>query len=232
MSGWSADDMPELVPHLKRGKHRSPRKGACFMELASYLAGERWSDRPSCTHPLLAEVARLVNDLSSDSARPALARLIPKVIGLTSPDARVDARIALRCAQAALPVASATRQPALASAVLTAERVLAALEGRPSGRLSASSRWALEQVPLVAAEADRRRRSSDVEVPHYQRRAAPATVRCAVRGIAEACVPDADRRLYRLLSDVIEDCAPWRDPGTAQVDAASWAAACRLSGTV
>jgi hypothetical protein len=231
MSGWSAEDMPELVPHLKRGKHRSPRKGACFMELASYLAGERWSDRPSCTHPLLAEVARLVNDLSSDTARPALARLIPKVIGVTSADARMDARIALRCAQAALPVAAATRQPALASAVLTGERVLAALEGRPAGRLSASSRWALEQVPLVAAEAERRR-PSDIPVSQYQRRAAPATVRCAVRGIAEACVPDADHRLYRLLSDVIEDCAPWRDPQTAQVDAESGAAACRLSGTV
>ncbi len=29
------------------------------MELASYLAGERWSDHPACTHPLLAEAARL-----------------------------------------------------------------------------------------------------------------------------------------------------------------------------
>ena len=232
MSGWSADDLPELVPQLKRGKHRNPRKGACFMELASYLAGERWSDRPRCTHPLLAEAARLVNDLSSDSARPTLARLIPKVIGVTTPDARMDARIALRCAQAALPVASATRQPALATAVLMAERVLAELEGRPRGSLSASSRWALEQVPLAAADAQRRLAVDNFSVRHYQRHAAPATVRCAVRGIAAACVPDADRRLYRLLSDVIEDCSGWRDPETAQVDASSWAAACRLSGTV
>jgi len=52
-------DVPELVPQLLPGKHRSPRKGACFMELASYLAGERWSDRPACTHPLLASLARL-----------------------------------------------------------------------------------------------------------------------------------------------------------------------------
>jgi hypothetical protein len=27
------------------------------MEFASYLAGERWSDRPACTRPLLAELA-------------------------------------------------------------------------------------------------------------------------------------------------------------------------------
>ena len=42
------------VPVLSRGKHRNPRKGACFMEFASYLAGEPWSDHPACTHPLLA----------------------------------------------------------------------------------------------------------------------------------------------------------------------------------
>ena len=46
--------LPDLLPVLSRGKHRNPRKGACFMELASYLAGERWSDHPACTHPLLA----------------------------------------------------------------------------------------------------------------------------------------------------------------------------------
>ena len=32
------------------------------MEMASYLAGERWSDHPKCTHPLVASVARMVND--------------------------------------------------------------------------------------------------------------------------------------------------------------------------
>jgi hypothetical protein len=58
----SSTSSPDLLPVLSRGKHRNPRRGACFMELASFLAGERWSDHPSCTHPLLAEVARNVND--------------------------------------------------------------------------------------------------------------------------------------------------------------------------
>jgi hypothetical protein len=35
---------PDLFPILSPGKHRNPRTGACFMELASLLAGERWSD--------------------------------------------------------------------------------------------------------------------------------------------------------------------------------------------
>ena len=73
MSGTEAH-LPELVPVLSRGKHRSPRQGACFMELASYLAGERWSDHPACTHPLLAALARDVNDYSSDAGRSRLAR--------------------------------------------------------------------------------------------------------------------------------------------------------------
>ena len=65
--------VPELVPVLSWGNHRSPRQGACFMELASYLAGERWSDDPACTPPLLAALARDVNDYTSDAgrARPA-----------------------------------------------------------------------------------------------------------------------------------------------------------------
>src|SRR5204862_8259532 len=75
--------VPDLVPVLSRGRHRSPRKGACFMELASFMAGERWSDHPACTHPLLAALARQVNDATRDGARHLLAPLIPDVVGLT-----------------------------------------------------------------------------------------------------------------------------------------------------
>ena len=108
------DQLPALLPTLSRGKHRSPRKGACFMEFASLLAGERWSDHPACTHPLLAAVARHVNDHTSDAARPRLAELIPSVIGLTGEDLHIDARIALGSARLALPVAAAERQRVLA----------------------------------------------------------------------------------------------------------------------
>src|SRR4029453_19446858 len=68
--------LPALLPMLSRGKHRSPRTGACFMEFASVLAGERWSDHPACTHPLLAAVARHVNDHTSDAGRQRLAEPI------------------------------------------------------------------------------------------------------------------------------------------------------------
>ncbi len=200
--------VPDLVPILSRGKHRNPRKGACFMELASYLAGERWTDHPRCTHPLLASVCRLVNDLTSDDRRSRLAALIPGVIGLTGDDPRIDARIALRCARAALPIAAAEDQNVMAVAVLAAERALAELEERPAGSLEDASRAALSSAPLAAHWA----RSfggggGDVSVEQFRRFAAPNIVRFAVPAVAKACVSDPDDRLYELLVGAIDDCA-------------------------
>src|SRR5215204_3513721 len=135
-----------VLPILSRGKHRSPRKGACFMEFASLLAGERWSDHPACTHPLLAALARHVNDHTSDAGRQRLADLIPSVIGLTGDDLHIDARIALGSATMALPVVAADRQRVMAVSVLTCERVLAELDRRAPGALQEQSRRALADV--------------------------------------------------------------------------------------
>jgi hypothetical protein len=202
---------PELVPVLSRGKHRNPRKGACFMEMASYLAGERWSDHPACTHPLLAAVARLVNDHASDAGRARLVELIPSVIGLTSDDPHVDARIALRSARFALPVVPAERQRVMAVSVLSCERVLGELDGRPPGTVDDDSRAALAQVPHAAAWAQRFTREIEASPRDFRRRAAPMIVRYAVTGIARACVPDPDPLLRDLLVLAIDECAWWAD---------------------
>ena len=101
---------PDVMPILSPGRHRSPRRGACFMELASYLAGERWSDHPACTHGTLAHLARMVNDRTSEAGRARLTRLIPTVIGLTSDDPLLDVLLAVRAAHAALPIAAEERQ--------------------------------------------------------------------------------------------------------------------------
>jgi hypothetical protein len=195
------------MPILSRGKHRSPRSGACFMEFASYLAGERWSDHPRCTHPLLAELARAVNDCTTDPQRSKLVALIPSVIGLTSQDVRVDARIALHCARLALPVVSAQRQEVLAVSVIAAERVLADLDGRPADSLQEQSVRVLRQVPQATRWANRFIREAGLSPRGFRRHAAPTTIRCAVRGIAEACVPDPDKLLRELLADAIRDTA-------------------------
>jgi hypothetical protein len=197
--------VPELIPQLSRGKHRSPRKGACFMEMASYLAGERWSDHPACTHPLLAALARLVNDHTSDGGRGELIPLVPSVIGLTTDDPHVDVRITLRAATTALPIASADRQRVLAVSVLAAERVAADLDGRPADELEERSRSALDQVPHATEWARRFTQTMGTKPRGFHRYGAPNTVRHAVVGIAQACVPDPDAVLRELLVGAIED---------------------------
>ena len=125
------------------------------MEYASYLAGERWSDHPACTHPLLAELARQVNDHVSDDGRQELVELVPDVIGVTGADLHIDARIALRAAQTALPIAPEEWQRVLAVAVLTCEQLLAELDGGPTAPLRRESHEALALVPGAAAWAQR-----------------------------------------------------------------------------
>ena len=226
MPGYEAHP-PELIPILSRGKHRGPRAGACFMELVSYLAGERWSDHPACTHPLLAAVARDVNDCTSDAGRPRLAELIPSVIGLTGEDLHIDARIALA-------VAAAERQQTMAVSVLACERVLAALDGRPAGWLEEQSRQALAQAPHAADWARGFTRDTPISPKAFRRHVAPTTVRAAVEGIAQACVPEPDAMLRALLIDAIGLCATWARPDASRdtpCDSAAWAAACSLTGT-
>lgn len=201
----SSAELPALVPVLSRGKHRNARKGACFMEFAAYLAGERWSDHPSCTHPLLSELARQVNDCTSDEQRSQLVPLIPSVIGLTSDDVLVDIRIALRAARAALPVVAAERQNVMALSVLTADRLMVDL-GAPDRRSSeAESRRALDQAPHAEKWAIQFAHRHKTSAQGFRRHSAPSIVRNAVRGIAEACIPDPDALLHDLLRDAIGD---------------------------
>ena len=197
---------PELMPVLSRGKHRNPRRGACFMEMASFLAGERWSDHPACTHPLLAKLARLVNDIVTDELRPRLIPLIPSVIGLTSDDLHVDAAIALRSAMAALPIAAAPRQHMLATGVLACERVVAELDGRDPYSLSPQTRAALDQAPEAAAWARSFSGGLRVSQRTFRAKTAPHILNIAVEGIALACAPDVEQRLVDLLAATIADC--------------------------
>ena len=198
--------LPELVPVLSAGRHRNPRKGACFMEMASYLAGERWSDHPACTHPLVASLARLVNDSLGDRERGRLVTLIPDVVGLTGSDLDLDLAIATRAAAAALPVAPATRQNVLAVGLITAQRLAS---DRPGVRdlVDGLCATAFAEAPEAHAWAQRYARGSVVSERTYRRQTAPHTVAYAVEGLAVACVPDVADRLVTLLEQVVADVA-------------------------
>jgi len=81
--------IPAALPLLERGSHRRPSEGSCLMEYVSVLSGARFSDRPRCTHPLLARVARMVDDAVDDETRAHLARLAPELVGTRHRDGRV-----------------------------------------------------------------------------------------------------------------------------------------------
>lgn len=195
------------------------------MELASYLAGERWSDHPACTHPLLAEAARLVNDHTSDDARGRLAVLVPSVIGLTSSDLHVDVRIALATATVALPVASEERQHVLALGILACERMLDDLDGRPEGTLQESSRAVLDKAPQAEQWARRFPANSYLPSKRFRSRSARRIVRCSVEGVALACIPNPDERLRDLLVAAIAAFDPARGRTREPVDLARLAEA-------
>jgi hypothetical protein len=197
------------VPVLSRGKHRNPRKGACFMEFASYLAGEPWSDHPACTHPLLAGVARDVNDCTTDAGRAKLAPMIPSVIGLVPEDPHAVPMVTAVCIQHALPVVSQERQYILAVALLVGERNLAALDGRPLDSLRPDAQEALDAVPAATKWARTFTARPHRGTPDFARRTAPRAVSCAVEGISQACVSNPDERLYELLQDAIAECKRW-----------------------
>jgi hypothetical protein len=186
------------------------------MEFASYLAGERWSDHPSCTHPLLARLARLINDYTSDAERPRLAYLVPSVVGLTSDDVRVDLRIALRAASVALPVVAEERQRSMAVTVIVVDRLLAELDGRARDHLENASAQVLAEVPLAARWARVHAAAMPITLKAFRRRGAPATVLYAVDGIAKSCAGDRDGLLRGLLAAAIDDCALVVRAGTDQ----------------
>jgi hypothetical protein len=196
---------PDAIPVLSRGKHRRPRRGACFMELASYVAGEPWSDHPACTHPALATLARDVNDFTSDQNRNRLAPLIPSVIGLTGPDPMVDVRVALRAASTALPIAAEHRQRVLAVGILRCEQELEAA-GHEVDELRRTGQKALASAPHATAWARDFVRTTDWRRTRSRHRPYQGIIHHAVRGIAEACVTDPDDLLHRLLTETIDEC--------------------------
>lgn len=193
------------------------------MEYASYLAGERWSDHPHCTHPVLAGVARAVNDLTSDDRRTRLVTHIPSVVGLNGDNPAIDVGIAMRCAAIALPVVASYRQRALAAGLYMARGVLDDLdqESLPEDdvtELREHARRAFKSAPEAAQWAQDFTAGTEITIKAFQRRSAPAMVRISVVGISEACIPDPDGLLYELLTTIIDDSTRWLGPPQVEPD--------------
>ena len=65
---------------LKSGSHTSLEKGACIMELVSYIANEPWSDHPQCACPILTRFAIRYNDRVDHKQRQKMKEIIPLLL--------------------------------------------------------------------------------------------------------------------------------------------------------
>ena len=213
----SSPSVPTGVPVFSPGKRRWQRAGACFMEYASYLAGERWSDHPACTHPAIGRLARLVNDKTSDTERSALAPLVSSVIGLRTDDpelgANIEMLVTLLAASAAVPIVSADRKNAMAVTIIRCSHRL-----RPTGFASAiaAGAAALDTAPAAAAWARAQLDSTAFRDRGRRSIRSAEMMLLAVVGIRHAA-PDPDAVLHALLTDVIRECADLLTPSAAAV---------------
>ena len=119
-------NIPTGLPTLSHGSH-SPNDGrACVMEMVALLAGEKWTDSPSCTHPVLAAMARNVNDRLPDSERHRLVPLIGRLFG-TAPTGTgheqkvLSVRLAVWSAREVLPLVRESDREVCRKAIEAAE---------------------------------------------------------------------------------------------------------------
>jgi hypothetical protein len=199
-----SSSIPDGIPVLSRGRHWTPRRGACFMEYASVLAGERWSDHPKCTHPLLAELARQVNDRISDAERQRLTRLVPSVVGLRGTD-RTCLTLAVTVASSVILEVPESSQRVLAAGLLRAEQ-LCAEGGFDLAELRCQARSALDLVPGAVAWVEKLQPLGRLDAETFAARCAPTMVRCAVEGVVASGSPHRDELLRALLDDGIAAC--------------------------
>lgn len=196
--------VPDGLPLLSRGRHRTPRRGASLTEVASLLAGEPWSDRPGCTHPLLADLARRVNDHTSDAHRHELVTLAADLADRRGDD---DTWVRLPVAVAASTILDVPEptQRVLAAGLLRAEPLCIDAGPALAATLQAT-RASLELVPGAATWVALLRRRAPVDLAAFAQHTAPAMVRCTVEGLVTAQHPDLDRRLRELLEVGIAAC--------------------------
>jgi hypothetical protein len=92
------------------------------MEATALLAGEPHTDRPATVHPVLAALARVINDAVSDPARPALLPLAPRMIGTASAGPALPGALVALCGRPALAVVLPIWAPRLRRDVRRADR--------------------------------------------------------------------------------------------------------------
>ena len=183
------DETPHGMAYYGRVRTSEP----CVLERVSKLAREPWTDRPSCVHPVLGSIARVVHDHSSRAGRRALLPLAPSFIGTAQPGLEISARLVALCVSTALAGPEGLSSDERARLTRSHETALYLLADRPDGQQPGGiARWWL---PVF----DRVRLSE----PFYRTFVATEHAAEAVAVTARASRGDGDLRLKRLLKQCL-----------------------------
>src|SRR5258708_3365081 len=101
-------------PWLMSGAH-DPDGQFCLMEHISVRAGLPWSDHPECTHPVLASMARRINDRLDDQPRQELLEVEDDLMACPPRpelERQFSVRLAIWCAEQVLPIFEARQADA------------------------------------------------------------------------------------------------------------------------
>jgi hypothetical protein len=211
---------------LCRGNHTHPRTGACLVEFASALPGGQWTDHPASVQPVLAALARAINDATTDEARMALLPWAPWLVGTAKTVGTAgtqDHDIAVRAGALALRHAGPSAAQRLADAMAYVSNL-----PEPAGKLrrwrqtraavqiirmsvavvAAGDRRADETLRTMLTEAVNMVRERDglvtVDVPVTGYRTWPATQPIRV----ELRVPDGSESRYEYCAALPDDWPP------------------------
>jgi hypothetical protein len=128
----------KLPERLFYGSHE-PDGEMCVMEAVAYVAGEPWSDHPSCACPVLTSYCVTLNDRMPDEQ---LQRLLPYVVRLVG--TRATSEVELKRAYVAADFAVRVFAPMALDAVglnqeATHLRSLPKIHDQPSARAAAKA---------------------------------------------------------------------------------------------
>ncbi len=138
---------------LSRGRHRTPAQGLCLMELTALLSGTAHTDRPVTAHPVLAAIARVTNDASSDAARAQLLPLAARLLDTRTQDPAVALTlVAISCETALAATPLPLWAPRLRRGLRQAQRRLSSLRtGTTVTTLTAREIRRAERTATLAA---------------------------------------------------------------------------------
>ena len=164
---WSEEQRERLerVGAFAVGAHEPNETEMCVMEACAYIAGEPWSDAPSCVSTVVAAFCRSWNDALPEPPRTELLKpLIPEIIGTRTSEADEETRawmatdwLARVCAPAWLRLAGLTKE---AEALESCARIVDAVTAGAAqphieeARRASAAAWAAAWDAAWAAARD------------------------------------------------------------------------------